>query len=80
MNLDLELMTKEQLKEETIKLRKTLRELRDRNGHDLCWYNPEIWEVLPEKIQPNPEVPEWCEFIKQCSEFRRKFDLQQQKI
>lgn len=65
--------------QEIIKLRNILRTLRDRNGHDLCWYNPEIWEVLPEKIQPNPTVPNWCEFMQNCAEFRKSLDLQRTK-
>lgn len=76
MDNDLKNMSYAELVEEILRLRNTLRQLRDNDGHDLCWYNPEVWNVLPEKLQPAPKIPEWCEFMTRCAEFRKKFDLQ----
>lgn len=75
MDNDLENMTVEQLKEEVRILRTSLRTLRDYTGHDLCWFNPEIWNVLPEKTQPHPVVPDWCEFMHQCANFRKTLEV-----
>lgn len=73
-DLDIELMDRVQLMDEIRKLRKAIREQRDQKGHNLCWFLPELWDVLPEKIQPQPEVPEWCEFMQQCAAFRKSLD------
>jgi hypothetical protein len=74
MDDDLLSMDDEQLRSEVRKLRKAIREQRDQTGHDLCWYVPELWQVLPEKVQPKPEIPEWCEFMQHCAEFRKSLD------
>lgn len=69
IDVDVYSMTERLLITEVIKLRKTLRSLRDRTGHALCWYNPEIWNVLPEKIQPHPTLPCQPEFLYNCEKF-----------
>lgn len=69
-DFDIEFMDRVQLKDEIRKLRKAIREQRDQKSHNL----PELWDVLPEKIQPQPEVPEWCEFMQQCAAFRKSLD------
>ena len=69
IDIDIQYMSSKQLVEEILKLRNTLRSLRDRTGHALCWYNPEIWNVLPEKIQPHPELPCKPEFLHNCEQF-----------
>lgn len=71
---DLDCMTSVELKEEVIRLRNAIRLQRDQKGHDLCWYVPELWDVLPEKIKPDPEVPPWDEFIARCAAFRKTLD------
>jgi hypothetical protein len=73
---DLQAMNIDQLKDEVQRLREAIRAQRDQSGHDLCWYVPELWSVLPEKIQPSPEIPDWCEFIQHCSAFRKSLDSQ----
>ena len=75
---DLASMDIDQLKDEVQKLREAIRAQRDQSGHDLCWYVPELWSVLPEKIQPSPEIPDWCEFIQRCSAFRKSLESQKQ--
>lgn len=71
---DLESMTAKQLKEEVKKLRSAIRTHRDSSGHDLCWYHPELWGVLPEKIEPKPEVPETKEFLHHCRLYRESLN------
>ncbi len=74
LDADLESMSADQLKGEVVRLRSAIRLQRDQKGHDLCWYLPELWEVLPEKIQPQPEIPPWDEFIQRCAAFRKSLD------
>lgn len=72
---DLNLMTTERLKEEVIKLRNAIRNHRDSKGHDLCWYMPEMWSLLPEVCENlSPQVPNWCDFMQQCAAFRKSLD------
>lgn len=70
MDEDLDKMTMDELRDEVKKLRTGIRKHRDCSGHDLCWYHPELWELLPEKIEPKPEVPELPEFIQNCVKYR----------
>lgn len=74
MDEDLVTMSREELQAEVLKLRTAIRQQRDQKGHDLCWYVPELWDVLPEKTHPEPEVPEWAEFIQRCAAFRKGLD------
>jgi hypothetical protein len=74
MDDDLDLMTVDELRSEVIKLRAAIRAQRDQKGHDLCWFVPELWLVLPEQIQPQPEVPPWAEFMQHCAAFRQSLD------
>ena len=76
MDTDLELMTKEELIKEVIKLRQAIREHRDSTGHDLCWYHPKLWSLLPEGISPEIQVPEWSEFMSGCIRYRKSLDEQ----
>jgi len=70
MDEDIENLTIEQLKAEVLKLREGIRKHRDCSGHDLCWYHPELWNLLPEKVTPAPEVPDIPEFIHNCVVYR----------
>jgi hypothetical protein len=74
MDADVVNMTEDELRSEVMKLRTAIRSQRDQKGHDLCWYVPELWSVLPERVQPQPEVPDWCEFMQHCASFRRSLD------
>jgi len=76
MDEDLTGMTREQLIEEVRKLRHGIRAHRDSTGHDLCWYHPALWRLLPEKQDPLPTVPEWPQFMEGCVRFRRSLDQQ----
>jgi hypothetical protein len=71
---DLESMTHNELRSELRKLRAGIRQHRDRSGHELCWYSPELWDLLPEKVSVKPEVPPTEEFLDQCRVFRKSLD------
>lgn len=76
MDEDLSTMTREQLVAEVIKLRRGIREHRDSSEHKLCWHHPALWELLPEKTDPIPVVPEWSEFMRGCIHYRQSLDRQ----
>ena len=71
---DIHTMTQHELMNEVQKLRDGIRDHRDCQGHELCWYHPELWGLLPEKTDPVHKVPEWSEFITRCVCYRRSFD------
>jgi hypothetical protein len=75
MDIDLLDMDADALRAEVMKLRTAIRQQRDQKGHDLCWYVPELWDVLPEKVRPQPDVPDWAEFIQHCAAFRKSLDV-----
>ena len=62
MDADLGRMTREQLIAEVKRLRKGIREHRDRSEHELCWHHPALSGLLPEKTDPIPVVPEACSY------------------
>mgnify|MGYP001584230843 FL=1 len=68
-------MTIQQLIDEVVKLRTGIRKHRDSSSHDLCWFVPELWDLLPEKIIPNPNIPPEDEFLKCCKEYRKSLDI-----
>ena len=76
MEADLEGMSRGQLIEEVGKLRQGIRRHRDSTQHELCWYHPALWGLLPEKTDPVPTVPEWPQFIHGCVKYRQSLDEQ----
>lgn len=76
MDKDLEGMSREQLIAEAKKLRAGIRTHRDSSGHDLCWYHPALWALLPEKTAHTLEVPEWPQFMRGCIRYRQSLDEQ----
>jgi len=76
MDTDLDLMSREQLLKEVKKLRAGIRRHRDGSGHDLCWYHPHLWNLLPEKIENQPKVPDWPQFMRGCIKYRESLDRQ----
>lgn len=76
MDDDLNAMTREELLAEVKKLRSAIREHRDSTLHDLCWYHPEMWQLLPEKTEPTPTVPQWPQFMRGCIKYRQSLDEQ----
>ncbi len=71
---DLIYMSPQELADEVMKLREAIRADRDATGHNLCWYRPELWNLLPEKVEPKPQVPPRDEFMRCCGEFRSSLD------
>ena len=76
MDTDLDAMTREALITEVRKLRQGIREHRDSSRHELCWFHPALWSLLPEKSDPLPEVPEWPQFMRGCIHYRQSLDEQ----
>lgn len=72
-DIDIEFMSRERLKKEISKLRMAIRKDRDSTDHDLCWYKPELWLLLPEKTFPNNiTLPSKEEFLGKCNEYHSK--------
>nr|WP_295382060.1 hypothetical protein [Pseudoxanthomonas sp.] len=76
MDEDLDTLTRDDLIAEVRRLRAGIREHRDSTGHDLCWHHPALWGLLPEKSDPQPEVPEWPQFLRGCIRYRQSLDRQ----
>jgi hypothetical protein len=74
MDEDLTGMSREQLMDEVRRLRQGIRAHRDSSGHDLCWHHPELWNLLPERSDPLPTVPEWPVFLRGCLAYRESLD------
>ena len=76
MDSDLDTMSRDQLLAEVRRLRDGIRKHRDSTEHELCWHNPELWGLLPEKSDPLPTVPEWPQFMRGCIRYRAALDVQ----
>ena len=76
MDADLKEMSREQLINEVMKLRRGIRAHRDGTGHALCWHHPDLWALLPERTDPVPNVPEWPQFLRGCIKYRQSLDEQ----
>lgn len=76
MDEELQKKSKEELVEEVIRLRNGIRKHRDSSQHELCWHHPELWNLLPEKIEPQVMVPEWPQFLRGCIKYRQSLDEQ----
>lgn len=76
MDEDLEGMDREALAAEVKRLRNGIRQHRDSAGHELCWHHPQLWGLLPEKTDPQPEVPTWPQFLRGCIRYRQSLDEQ----
>lgn len=76
LDRDLDSLTREQLIDEIKKLRAGIRTHRDAAGHDLCWYHPHLWALLPEQVECRPTVPDWPQFMRGCVKYRASLDVQ----
>ena len=76
MDEDLADLDREALVAEVKRLRAGIRAHRDTSGHELCWYHPELWGLLPEKRDPLPSVPAWPQFLRGCLKYRESLDHQ----
>ena len=62
-------MGREQLEEEVRRLRAGIRK-------ELCWHHPELWSLLPERLDPTIAVPPWAKFLRGCIRYRQSLDEQ----
>jgi hypothetical protein len=73
---DLERLSREALIAEVKRLRQGIREHRDSSGHDLCWHHPQLWGLLPERVDPGIAVPPWPKFLRGCVKYRESLERQ----
>jgi hypothetical protein len=73
---DLERLGREALIAEVKRLRQGIREHRDSSGHDLCWHHPQLWGLLPERVDPEIAVPPWPRFLRGCVKYRESLERQ----
>jgi hypothetical protein len=73
---DLERLSREALIAEVKRLRQAIREHRDSSGHDLCWHHPQLWGLLPERVDPEIAVPPWPKFLRGCVKYRESLERQ----
>jgi len=71
---DLERLSREALIAEVKRLRQGIREHRDSSGHDLCWHHPQLWGLLPERVDPEIAVPPWPRFLRGCVRYRESLE------
>ena len=76
MDEDLERLGREALIAEVKRLRQGIREHRDSSGHDLCWHHPQLWGLLPERVDPEIAVPPWPRFLRGCVKYRESLERQ----
>jgi hypothetical protein len=76
MDEDLLRMDREALVAEVKRLRAGIRAHRDSSGHELCWHHPQLWDLLPERIEPEIAVPPWPKFLRGCVKYRESLERQ----
>jgi hypothetical protein len=77
MDDDLEGMDRAQLIAEIRRLRDGIRAHRDSSGQDLCWHHPQLWGLLPERLDPAIAVPPWPQFLRGCVKYRESLEREQ---
>lgn len=73
---DLDRMSQAELIAEVRRLREGIRKHRDSSGHELCWHHPQLWGLLPERIDPEIAVPPWPRFLRGCVHYRESLERQ----
>lgn len=71
---DLAALDRAHLIEEVRRLRAGIRAHRDATGQDLCWHHPDLWGLLPERVEPSLAVPPWPEFMAGCVRYRESLE------
>ncbi|MBO9627763.1 MAG: hypothetical protein J7484_15505 [Microbacterium sp.] len=74
MDDDVGVMSRDELAAEVLRLRAAIREHRDSTSHDLCWYHPRLWSMLPEASTTEVAVPPWPQFMRGCVAYRESLD------
>lgn len=75
VDADLENMDRGALIAEVKRLRAAIRAHRDSSEMELCWYHPDLWNLLPERVGPQIAVPEWPQFLRGCVRYRQSLDV-----
>jgi hypothetical protein len=75
---DLSDLDRAQLVKEVRRLRAGIRAHRDSTGQDLCWHHPDLWNLLPERVEPSIAVPPWPEFMAGCVRYRESLSRRPQ--
>ena len=73
---DLEQLTRNEMIAEVKNLRAGIRRHRDSTEHELCWHHPQLWKLLPEKVDPDLAVPAWPQFLRGCVRYRESLDAE----
>lgn len=76
MDEDLQRLDRDQLVAEVRRLRDGIRAHRDSTEQELCWHHPQLWGLLPEKVDPAIAVPPWPKFLRGCLRYRESLDRQ----
>lgn len=76
MDEDLETLDRDALVAEVKRLRAGIRAHRDSSGHELCWHHPQLWGLLPERVDPEIAVPPWPKFLRGCLKYRESLDAE----
>jgi hypothetical protein len=76
MDEDLDALSRNDLVAEVKRLRNGIRKHRSATGHELCWHQPELWSLLPDKEGPEIQVPAWPQFMRGCVRYRQSLDEQ----
>jgi hypothetical protein len=76
MDEDLDRLTHSELLRHAKAMRSAIRRHRDAAGHDLCWYHPELWALLPDAPTHSapPPLPCWAEFMQGCVRYRQSLE------
>jgi hypothetical protein len=74
MDEDLDKLNRDELVREVKRLRGGIRAHRDSSGHDLCWHHPQLWGLLPERVDPQVAVPPWPKFLRGCVRYREALE------
>jgi hypothetical protein len=80
MDEDLDKMDQATLLSTAKAMRTAIRKHRDSSGHNLCWFHPEMWCLLPDSPSSAPDIPAWPEFICNCAQFRSTLERPESKV
>ena len=76
IDADLSVLDQAALEAEVRRLRAGIRAHRDSSGQNLCWHHPELWNLLPERVEPDVAVPAWPSFLRGCVAYRQSLEEQ----
>ena len=76
MDEDLDTLSRDELQAEVKRRRAGIRKHRGSTGQDLCWHHPDLWSLLPERVDPEVQVPAWPQFLRGCIRYRQSLDAQ----